>query len=310
MKIFDNLSNLRHWFRISTGRNVLCFNKYFVKVHTDAYDALYEYQMLLEIYRHKPTEFRVPRAFKLLKTSKRNIIIMEHIKGSSLDTYILNFILKHDLKAIKIFYKIGKAVRELHYLPLSGLRKTSLPFSYLKLVDETIKLAKRAVVLGLLGEDVLEPISYIIRELNDVIELFKPVNLHGELYFSHVIISDGRVPVFIDFHNAQIGPTYFDLVMFSISLYGSAIFLPWHPWKLVPLIEAFLQGYFGGKINSELWRILAFAELYITLREILNYVEVLNHEVPRRIKLLNMIKIMRLKKTLSQVVLPRLIRKS
>jgi Ser/Thr protein kinase RdoA (MazF antagonist) len=112
--------------------------------------------------------------------------------------------------------------------------------------------------------------------------------------------------VFLDLHNAQKGPSYFDLATLSISLYVSLAFSYHSPKKFTPLIEAFLKGYCGKALSSEIIKSMKLLEFYVALREILTYVRALCAESSPTIWLINMLKIRRLKATIKEVILPKL----
>jgi hypothetical protein len=148
---------------------------------------------------------------------------------------------------------------------------------------------------------------YVIKSLNFAEALFNLVSLHGEMYFTHVLLCKDGTIVFVDFHNMQKGPVYYDLAMFAISLYGSTLFMPWSPVRLLPLIKAFLMGYFGKNLNHKLYKTFALAQLYIILKEIWNYMKALDSkESILKVKLPSVIKIKRLKKALKEAIIPQL----
>jgi tRNA A-37 threonylcarbamoyl transferase component Bud32 len=299
-------SILRYWFRGATGRSAVNIGrKYFVKFYTDYHEALYEYQVLLNIYKHKPILFKVPKVFKLLKIRGHSTLIMEYIAGRHLDKYILDFLLCGNSNAVKIFYRLGKAVKELHNLDLDGLRGSSLPSSCSELKDEIIELSKRLVAWGLIDHKLLNTILNSLEKVVLTDEIFLHTSLHGELYFTHILVQDSKI-ILLDFHNAQRGPSYFDLAMLSISLYVSLIFTFYTLKRFTPLIEAFLTGYYEKGINTETIKSIKLAELYIALREILTYARALCAENSPTTRLIIALKIRRLKMAIKEVILPRL----
>jgi len=136
-------------------------------------------------------------------------------------------------------------------------------------------------------------------------KIFTAVNLHGEFYFTHIILSKEKC-IFVDFHNALRGPSYFDMAMLSTSLYVS-LTLPFRtPKQLEPLIEAFLTGYYGKDLDNEIISSMKLAELYVTLREISTYTRTLYSKNSSATNLLIILKIKRLKTAIKEVILPKL----
>jgi hypothetical protein len=110
--------------------------------------------------------------------------------------------------------------------------------------------------------------------------------------------------VFIDLHNAQKGPLYFDLAMFNISLYSSLMFLHWNPKVFTPLTRAFLFGYLGWNDDYFITS-LSLAELYIALREILSHAHTLRVEESLVRSIPSLFKIKRFKSIIKEVILPQ-----
>jgi hypothetical protein len=182
----------------------------------------------------------------------------------------MRFLLFGTSDTIKTFYKLGKAIRELHSNNFKGLRNGSLPSTSVELMSEIVKLSEKLASWGLIERDLFNAIINTVKEIELTDEIFLPVSLQGELYFTHILVLDDKL-VLIDFHNAQRGPLYFDLAMFCISLYVSLIF-SFSAKKLIPLMEVFLRGYFGKDLNARLMTSLKIAVLYLILREMLTYV--------------------------------------
>jgi hypothetical protein len=261
--------------------------------------------VLSNIALFKPIKFRVPRVFKFIKTQNYNVLIMEYIASCHLDNYILDFLLRGNSYAVKIFYRLGKAVRELHSLNLNGLRNSPLPSSCSELKKEVTKLSRILVTLKLIDNKLFNIVLCSLEKINLTNEFFLPVSLHGELYFTHILMQDDKF-VFLDLHNAQKGPSYFDLATLSISLYVSLAFSYHSPKKFTPLIEAFLKGYYGKALSSEIIKSMKLLEFYVALREILTYARALCAESSPTIWLINVLKIRRLKATIKEVILPKL----
>jgi tRNA A-37 threonylcarbamoyl transferase component Bud32 len=305
LEITDFYELLRLKFKISTGRSIIKIHKYIIKIYDDVNELAYEYNVLSNIALSKPIKFRVPRVFKFLKTQNYNALIMEYIAGRHLDNYILDFLLRGNSYAVKIFYRLGKAVRELHSLNLNGLRNSALPSSCSELKKEVTKLSRSLVAWKLINNKLFNIVLCSLEKMNLTNEFFLPVSLHGELYFTHIIMQDGKF-VFLDLHNAQRGPSYFDLAMLSISLYVSLAFSYYSPKKFTPLIEAFLKGYYGKALSSEIIKSMKLLEFYVALREILTYARALCAESSPIIGLINTLKIRRLKAAIKEVILPKL----
>jgi len=310
MSVLSVIGILRQWFKSLTGRSVFRIDeRYLIKVYANVYEAFYEHQVLLNASKYKTTMFRIPKVFSLVKVSGGGATIMEYIPGISLDKHILRFLLRRDFSIIEIFYNIGKALKELHFLPLSALRSSNFPSTYGAFIENLLKLLDHALKLRILTHRDYDKVMYAIRSVNEnkVNELFTCVNLHGEMYFTHILLTDDDTLVFVDFHNACKGPAYFDLAMLAVSLYASIMFLPWNPKVFTPLVKAFLKGYFGKELSEELSKAIALAQLYVALQEILNYINALNsREHLLKVKLPSMIKLKRLKKAIKDAILPQL----
>ena len=301
--IYDFINNLRYRIRPSTGRDVIKIGKFVVKTHNDLHEVSYEYQNLTEIALLRPKLFKVPNAIGLMKGQGVGAIIMEYISGHNLDNYILDYLLRRNMNITKIFYKIGKALREFHNLKLNYLKNSSLPVTELDLKSKITKLSKDLVEVGLINEELFDEIFSAIKKVRVDDKIFTRVNLHGEFYFTHIMLHNGEI-VFIDLHNVQRGPLYFDVAMFNISLYSSLMFLPWKPKDFIPLIRAFLLGYLGWN-DDYFIKSLSLAELYIILREILKHGCVLYVEGSLIKLLLNMLKLKRFRSTIKEAVLPQ-----
>jgi hypothetical protein len=167
-----------------------------------------------------------------------------------------------------------------------------------------MKLSKDLVEVRLINEELFDKIFSAIKKVRVDDKIFARVNLHGEFYFTHVMLHNGEI-VFIDLHNVQRGPLYFDVVMFNISLYSSLMFLPWNPKSLIPLTRAFLFGYLGWNDDYFITS-LSLAELYIALREILSHVHMLRVEESLVRSIPSLFKIKRLKSIIKEVILPQL----
>ena len=301
--IYDFINNLRYQIRPSTGRDVIKIGKFVTKMYDDLHEASYEYQNLTEIALSRPKLFKVPNAIRLVKGQSVGAIIMEYIPGYNLDNYILDYLLRRNMNITKIFYKIGKALREFHNLKLNDLKNSSLPTTDLDLKSEIAKLSKDLVEVGLINEELFDEILSAIKKVRVDDKIFARVNLHGEFYFTHVMLHNGEI-VFIDLHNAQKGPLYFDLAMFNISLYSSLMFLHWNPKDFTPLTRAFLFGYLGWNDDYFITS-LSLAELYIALREILSHAHTLRVEESLVRSIPSLFKIKRFKSIIKEVILPQ-----
>ncbi|MEM2294523.1 MAG: aminoglycoside phosphotransferase family protein [Nitrososphaerota archaeon] len=293
-------------FRFHTGRETYRTGDFFVKRYTNELEGVYEYNVLEKITDAHPISFRVPKVFKVYRDSSGFLIIMEKVKGTPLENYIVRYLLFEENRALKVFNGLGKALRELHYSPLKGLRKGFFPNSYQEIKLEIFNISRRLVALHVLSKKLMNTILDAVEETSSIDdEIFAEVNLHGEFYFTHIILSEGKY-VFLDFHNACKGPAYFDLAMLSISLYVS-ITLPYlNPLRLTPLISTFLTGYYGKRLNEEMIKSIKLAELYVALREILTYSKALYDNSSLINKLSITLKIKRLKTAIKEVIIPTL----
>ena len=210
------------------------------------------------------------------------------------------------IKVIEIFHVIGRALKELHNLNLEGLQKSNLPSSLLLLKIEILELSKILAKSNILDYALNKMIMDAVEKIDHIDDkIFTTVNLHGEFYFTHIILSREKC-VFLDFHNACKGPSYFDIAMLSTSLYVS-LTLPFRtPKQLEPLIGAFLTGYYRKDLDTEIISSIKLAERYVTLREILLYARNLNNKNLPIINFLTTLKIKRLKTAIKEVILPKL----
>jgi hypothetical protein len=304
------MTNLRYRIRGLTGRDVVRIDKkYFVKLYSDATEAYYEYSVPLKILSCNPGLFKVPKVFRLtMLPNKRVATVMEYIHGKPLDTAILAFLLSHNFDVLGIFNRIGSALRELHQLPLTELKSSELPSSNEVFINELKVLINNSIKLRLFNAKEYYIIMHTTGSLEVADEFFTTVNLHGEMYFTHILLQrDGSI-VFVDFHNMQKGPLYYDLAMFAISLYSSILFMPWSPQRLTPLIKSFLTGYFGRHLNDRYIKSFAVAQLYVMLRELQKYLETpSSRESLVKVVIPSRIKMKRLKKALKEVVMPQLL---
>jgi serine/threonine protein kinase len=305
LEIANFLGLLRIKLKPSTGRNLIKIQEYIIKIYNDTLECTYEHGVLSNIALSKPITFKVPKIFKLLKTQSYSALIMEYIVGHRLDNYILDFLLYSNLHAIKIFYQLGKTVRELHNMNLDGLRSSSLPLSCSELKNKIVELSKRLITWRIIDHKLFNTILNYVEKVDLTDEIFLDASLHGELYFTHILVHDGKFAL-LDFHNAQRGPSYFDLAMLSISLYASLAFAFCTPKSFTSLIEAFLVGYYGKSLNAVIIRSMKLAELYIALREILACAKTLYAENSLATRLITTLKIRRLKKAIKEVILPKL----
>jgi hypothetical protein len=214
----------------------------------------------------------------------------------------------HNFDVLGIFNRIGKALRELHQLPLTGLKSSELPSSNKIFIKELKMLIDNSMKLRLFNAEEYHFIIHAIESLEIVEEFFATANLHGEMYFTHILLQRDGSMVFVDFHNVQKGPLYYDLAMFAISLYSSILFMPWSPKRLAPLMKAFLTGYFGKHLNTRSIKSFAAVQLYVILRESQKYLEMSDsRESVIKVAIPSKIKMKRLRRALREVVIPQLV---
>ncbi|MEM2292720.1 MAG: aminoglycoside phosphotransferase family protein, partial [Nitrososphaerota archaeon] len=262
---------LRFNFRLRTGREAYGAGDFFVKRYMNELECVYEYNVLKKIADVHSVSLFVPKVFKVHRDSNGFFMIMERIKGTPFENYIVNYLLFGEGKALKVFNGLGEALRELHYFPLKGLHNGFFPNSYQKIRLEISNISKKLAALRVLSNKLINTILNAVEEISGIDdEIFANVNLHGEFYFTHIILSKGKY-VFLDFHNACKGPSYFDLAMLSTSLYVSVTLPFYTPRQLTPLVHAFLTGYYGKRLSDKLLKSIELAELYVNLREILTY---------------------------------------
>lgn len=242
-------------FRTTKGRKFSKCGNRFLKFYDDPSQARYEYRVLRKIRRAVPKTFTVPKPLKLIKD--RTVLVMECIKDDELQSSINKFLLFNDESALRVFHSLGNAFRELHTLSLNGLRNSTLPSSEVEIKGEIKKLAKKISVIDIL--DINRKSNAIDCEVDE--RLFEIVNLHGESYFSHIMISNRKF-VFLDLHRACRGPAFYDLATFTVSLYGSLLLPAISITNLNLLVNAFWRGYFKDSVHEESIRLV---ELYVIL---------------------------------------------
>ncbi|MBS7612512.1 hypothetical protein KEJ27_10010 [Candidatus Bathyarchaeota archaeon] len=103
---------------------------------------MYEYSMLVKIMSANSTCFEVPKAFGVIGSSSSTFLIMERVRGCELEDYVVK-LLFNDAEALKAFYMIEVALRELHTLNLDELRSCSLPSSNSEIKTEVVELAEK-----------------------------------------------------------------------------------------------------------------------------------------------------------------------
>jgi len=276
---------------VSRDRKFSESGHYFLKTYNDPDEAEYEYTVLERIERASPVTFSVPRPLKLVKGQKKTVLVMERVEGDELQTYINGYLLFKNNSAVMTFSSLGRALRELHTLNMSGLRSSFLPASELKMKEEIGRLARR--LPGLVAPDVAAQSNMNGFDLDE--KLFKTVNLHGESYFSHIMTKDGKF-VFLDFHKACRGPAFYDLATFDMSLYGSLLLPARSARSLDPLIDAFWKGYLHGEPHRQTTRA---GETYVALRAL---EDLFLDKGSLKGKIVNSLKIRKLQKIVREVI--------
>jgi len=298
------LGNMILLFKPYTGRKTFRVGNLFVKSYNSEDECMYEWHVLSKMSRARSALFRVPDVFRVAHAGNSCAIIMEFVKGIPLQNSIEKFILYSDLSTIKIFFRLGKALKELHSLNLEGLHPCAYPSSLEALKLGVVKLAEISMETGILGIPLGEEILDAINRVNYIDErIFTPSNIHGEFYFTHVVTSGDKF-VFFDFHNACRGPSYFDIGMFITSLYVS-LTLPYRTPKLFePLVKALLLGYYGEDLANETLHSVKVAELYVALRELLSYMRTFYSENSPPVRIQAVLKAQRLIETIRNFILP------
>jgi len=299
--ITDLLKSLSSSF--SVGREVRKTTNMVIKIYSNPEECIYEYSVLKRIAESNPETFIVPKVFKIIRDSNRTLLIMERLEGIPLMRFASP--LHRESKALKVFHGLGEALRELHSLNMEGLRNLSLPLSTLEITFEISRLSQKLASSKMLDYKIKETILKITKEINQVKnEIFASVNLHGEFYFTHVILSKGKY-AFFDFHEACKGPCYFDLAKFTGSLYVSLSLQIQTMKQLATLSDAFLSGYFGKYFDDNLIRSIKLAELYMYLKAIWNLRFSYRKSSPP-VTFIVIQKIRRLKTAIEKVILPNL----
>jgi len=302
----DLLGNIILLFKPYTGRKTFSVGNIFVKLYDSVDECMYEWHVLSNISRARSSLLRVPGVFRVIRIGNSCAIIMEFMRGIPLRKFIEKFIFYNDFDAIKIFFRLGKALKELHSLNLESLHPCTYPSSLETLKREIVKLAKILIELDVLDVTLGEKILDVIDRVNHIDErIFTPSNIHGESYFIHIVTSGDKF-VFFDFHNACKGPSYFDIAMFITSLYVS-LTLPYRtPRQLGPLINALLLGYYGESLTDEALHWVKIAELYVALREILSYMRTFYSENLLPVRIQAILKAQRLIETIRNFILPQI----
>jgi len=300
------LSLLRNVFKIPTGRNVIVTGKYVIKIYNNIDECVYEHHVLSEIARFNTAVLEVPRVIKPVVTGSHCALIMTRISAQSLDKYILDFAMRGCHDAIKVFYMLGRSVRELHGLEIKYLRNSGLMVCNTPqcLRREVVRLTKELIALGMATEDLLDAILNVAERVPISDDIFAPVSLHGELYITHVMVCDKKICL-LDFHEARKGPAYLDLATFNISLYSSLALPPQFLRRLTLLTEAFLRGY-RDSLSTEFIASAKLAELYLILAGVRSALTRPMYATTPAIRALTILKAKRLMTAASKVILPAL----
>jgi hypothetical protein len=297
-QIVKLLDFLRSKFKTLTGRDVVILDRIVIKSYENSSEALYEYQILREINNSKPLFFIVSRPIGIIEYKDRALLIMERIKDYKLEHYLIRYLFHRDSKLLKAFYLVGEALHEFHNLNLGSVHKNSLlPRTESELKFEIINLSKILHRKELLDEKSYKCIQHAVNNIAYIHgDLFREGTLHGEFYFTHVLIlKDNRI-AFVDLHNAQRGPIYYDLAMFCISLYTS-LYIPYY--RTAQIIESFIRGYFRAHYYKRLPPSLKLVELYVALRELVTYLKDYKNTTSYPVKVLLLARIKKLRIILS-----------
>jgi len=282
---------VRNHFLRNLRRRIFKSEGCLLKVYQNPEEAEYEFRVLREIRRASPKTFTVPRPIELVKAPKQSILVMERIEGQEIQSHINRYLLFRDKTALVTLTSLGRALREFHAMDIGGLRNGFLPTSELRIREDTRRLSRD--VLGLSVQEVIAECIAGSRGLDE--RVFRLVNLHGESYFSHVMINDGKF-VLVDFHEACRGPAFYDLATFDISLYSSLLLPARCAKSLDPLVVAFWKGYLKGQPHKETMRA---GEIYVALRALQNLV--LDQGSPKS-KIVNSLKIRRIQNFVRGIV--------
>ena len=270
------LNSLRLIFKGSTGRNIRKLGKFVVKIYEDKDECLHEYERLTKVMNANPKNFRVPKIYKIVVRREAASMIMEQVEGKPLDNLIIKFLLFKDPEAHKVFYILGKALRELHTINSSRMVNCFISASQEEIVREVSKLAKSLAILGIIDQKTEKIILSFTNSMKIAEEVLSPAFLHGEFYFTHILLLDNELPIFLDFHNSCDGPRYYDLSMLGLSLHVSLLFPSFLTRKLKELEQIFLTGYYGKAYNDNLLNSIRLTMLYLALRELMKIIDVFN----------------------------------
>ena len=246
----DFLHLIRNSFLNERERRTTKQGDLFFKVYSNLQEARYEYEILKQLRDANPKTFTVPQPLKLVEGNKQTTLVMERVKGSEIQFFLNRFFLFGDKSVLRLFNSLGNSLLELNSLELKNIKSSNLPTCYNKLRGEVTKLATKNVYESILDRYNLDR------------KFFDCVTLHGEFYFSHILLSKGKF-VFLDFHNSCSGPAFYDLATFIVSLHSSLL-LPFASTKNIEsIMKACLEGYLKRKIQVDSFKV---AELYITLQ--------------------------------------------
>jgi len=154
---------LRSMFKVPTGRGIIKIGEHIIKMCSDANERAYEYGVLSEVALSNSITFKVPKVFKLLNIRAHSALIMEYVTGHNLDNYISDFLLHRSSDAVRIFYRLRRAIRELHDLNLSGLHNSRLPSSCPELKQGIVELSKKLIALKVVDNSLFSAILDLLK---------------------------------------------------------------------------------------------------------------------------------------------------
>lgn len=286
----------------------------FVKCYLNSGDCLPEYNVLMELSKNVSTfvYLYVPKPYFVLNDKSSCYIFMERVEGTPLKTIIVKSLLSKGLNIIEGYLNLlSNALRELHSVPNIDVPECYLP----KSISEAVKRANR-IILKLMELGVLNPrdVELLEKAFNRGLSrnfdcsvhtrIFNTAILHGEFYFTHIIIDKGRNKVvFVDFQKCCLGPVYYDLTMFGISLYVS-LTLPYISFSEIIAYERILwSSYFKG-LTRELYSLMKLLQLYVALRELYIYHSYSRLSRSRVNRIVAKIKAKKLRKAIESAILP------
>lgn len=247
-----------------TGRLTVRLKKVVLKVFSSEEEARREYSALIKLNRataNNKKYFLMPKPIDLIKKKRTEyVLVATRLRGHRLRDYLLTLAFTEPNETtFTIFRKLGSGLRTFHNLPMNCQKTFLRPTSGQEIFSSTVNLAEELTRLRSFDRNLVENIKKIkIPKIDS--QLTRNATLHGEFYFTHVMIIDNSEFGLVDFTEVCNGPAYYDLATFNYSLYRSLMPISLEVRKL--LAKEFLKGYFK-EFSKELLFSVRLTELYV-----------------------------------------------